>query len=290
MKKEIFTLILAFFCVYAINAQDLTSKKGLPILPEKGDYSLSIDAVPFLQYIGNMFHGNSTSPAPTFDFPGLGTTPMWTVQGKKFISSTTAIRARIRLGFSDNTVKNTILDETNSTATPAYVDDKWTETKMNIILGAGIEKRKGKGRVQGVYGAMANIMLSTHGNKVVYGNAMNSDYNTPLSTVYPWVSDGSGGYPTENASTRVVKYNDGLGFGIGVNAFLGIEYFFAPKMSIGGEFSWGVLLQLNGKSNVGSETWDASGITSSTYKSGGTTYFGFDNGNSGGAINLNFYF
>jgi len=290
MKRAIITFCLAFFCIYAINAQDLTSKRGAPILPEKGDYSFSIDAVPFFEYFGNMFHGNNASSAPTFDFPGLSGSPLWTFQAKKFINANTAFRARIRLGFSDNTIKNTIEDETNTGSTPTYVDDKWTETKMNIVLGAGIEKRKGKGRVQGLYGAMANIMLSTDANKLVYGNAMSSVYTNPLSTTYPWVSEGNGSYATENTSARVTSDNKGMGFGIGVNAFLGVEYFFAPKMSIGGEFSWGILVQINGKSKIGSESYNGTDVTNSTYNSGGATYFGIDNGNSGGSINLNFYF
>jgi hypothetical protein len=290
MKKAIFTVVMATMVIGALNAQDLTSKKGIPILPEKGDYSISIDAVPFFYYIGNMFHGNVTTSAPSFDFPGLGDIPKWTVQVKKMVSTHTALRARIRLGYTSNTLKNTILDQTNTSSTPAYVDDKWTESRMNVVLGAGLEKRRGKGRVQGLYGAMANLMFSTHSNKLVYGNEMSSTYMTPLSTRYPWVTDGSGGYVTENATSRVLKDNAGFGIGVGINAFLGVEYFFAPKMSIGGEFSWGILFSMTGKSKVESEAWDGSQVSTTTYKSGGSTYIGIDNGNTGGAINLNFYF
>jgi hypothetical protein len=289
MKKVIFSFVLALMTIYIVNAQDFTSRKGIPILPEKGDYSFSIDAVPFFLYLGNMFHGTN-SVTPYFDFPVFGGTPLWSVQAKKFINTTTAIRARIRLGYSSNTLKNTILDQTNTGSTPIYVDDKWTQSNMNICLGAGMEKRRGKGRVQGVYGAMANIVLGTHGNKLVYGNTMNSEYNSPLSTSYPWVNGGNDGYITESTSTRVIKDNDGLAFGIGVNAFLGVEYFFAPKMSIGGEFSWGALLQIQGKSTIEQQFWDGSSVSTTTYKSGGTTFIGIDNGSSGGSIYLNFYF
>jgi hypothetical protein len=289
MKRATFTFVFALFCVYAVNAQDLTSKKGIPILPEKGDYSISIDAVPFFEYLGNMFHGNDATPAPTFDFPGLGDVPMWTIQGRRFVSPTMAYRARVRLGYSCNTIKNTIEDQTNTGTTPAYVDDKWTESKMNVVLGAGIEKRRGKGRVQGYYGAMANILFATHGNRIVYGNTMDATYTNPLSTVYPWVSAPEG-YQTENAATRVVKDNAGLSFGFGANVFVGVEYFFAPKMSIGGEFSWGMLFQITGKSKVQSETMNGGDKETTTYKYGGNTFIGIDNSNSGGAINLNFYF
>jgi hypothetical protein len=289
MKKTILAVALVLSSVLVLNAQELTSKKGLPILPEKGDYALSIDAVPFFEYIGNMFHGTNYTPAPGFDFPGLGAIPVWTIQGKKMLTTNTAVRVRLRLGFSDNKLKNTILDQNNTSTTPAYVDDKWVESRTNIVLGAGIEKRRGKGRIQGLYGLMANLFYGTHGNKVVYGNEMNSEHVTPLSTVYPWVASGTG-YATENANSRVLKDKEGLAFGAGVNAFIGVEYFFAPKMSLSGEFAWGFIFQIKGKSSVESEQFDGSSTVTTTYKSGGSTYFGFDNNNSGGALNLSFYF
>jgi hypothetical protein len=294
MKRTFLIILMAVVTVYAVNAQDFTSKKGTPILPEKGDYSFSIDAVPFFVYIGNMFHGTAPTDAPTFDFPGLNDVPMWTLQVKKFVSPTMAMRARIRLGFSSQTYKNTILDQTNTSTTPAYVDDKWTETRMNIVLGAGIEKRRGKGRVQGVYGAMANIMVGTHGNSITYGNEMSTVYTNPLSTDYPWTPSYTGtGYIASNTGNRTLKDNDGMTFGIGVNGFLGVEYFFAPKMSIGGEFTWGLMLQVTGKGKSEVEYLNGAPVvteTTETTKSGGALYFGVDNGNTGGASNLSFYF
>lgn len=284
-------ILLALVVVWTMNAQDMTSKKGTPILPEKGDYSISIDALPFLEYIGNMFHGSDASYAPAFDFPGLNDVPMWTIQGKYFLDAKTALRARVRLGFTTTTNKNTLIDQTNTETTPAYVDDKWTETRMNIVVGAGIEKRRGKGRVQGLYGAMANLMVGTHGNSVKYGNELSSTYTNPLSTDYPWTPKFVGtGYESSYTSNRILKDNDGMTFGIGVNGFLGVEYFFAPKMSIGGEFTWGLALQITGKSKVETEYLDSGENTTLTTKSGGAFYFGMDNTNTGGAINLNFYF
>lgn len=286
------TIFLALVTLYAVNAQDLTSKKGTPILPEKGDYSFSIDAVPFFVYIGNMFHGTNQTAAPTFDFPGLGDVPMWTLQVKKVVSPTMALRARIRLGYNSLTLKNTIADQTVPLGgAAAYVDDKWTESEMNVVLGAGIEKRKGKGRVQGVYGAMVNIMVGTHGNKYTYGNELSTTYPTPLSTNSPWTQDEtSTGYNTSQTSSRTLTNNDGMAFGIGVNGFLGVEYFFAPKMSIGGEFTWGLMVQVAGKNKIEKEELVLNEKLTTTTKKGGGLYFGIDNGNTGGAINLSFYF
>ena len=163
---------------------------------------------------------------------------------------------------------------------------------MNIGLGLGIEKRRGKGRVQGVYGAMANLMIASSGDKFTFGNSFSSDNTSPYSTIYPWYHESPGVYHYESVNSRVTKLNDGLKFGIGANAFIGVEYFFAPKMSIGGEFAWGLAVELTGKSKETVESWDysASAVKTKETKSGGGMYIGIDTNNSGGAINLSFYF
>jgi hypothetical protein len=47
MKKVILTFVAIFGVVVLLNAQELTSKKGFTILPEAGDWSISMDATPF---------------------------------------------------------------------------------------------------------------------------------------------------------------------------------------------------------------------------------------------------
>ena len=70
MKKIITILMLVLSVSVFVNAQELTSKNGVPILPEKGEWALGIDAVPFFYYFGNMFNGNMSNGAPSFDFTG----------------------------------------------------------------------------------------------------------------------------------------------------------------------------------------------------------------------------
>jgi len=292
MKKIYFFLLIACFSLSFLQAQDLTSKKGIPILPEAGEFGLAIDAVPFFEFAGNLFNGNAFNAAPSWDFPGLGhSNPMFTLSAKYFKNAKTALRGRIRLGYYAQTVKNTISDQTDPTGVNT-VDDKWTNSSMDISFGAGIEKRKGKGRVQGVYGGMVNFLISTGGNKVTYGNTMTGTYPNPLSTDYPWVMNESGRYHASQTSSRTLKNNEGMTFGVGANLFLGVEYFFAPKISIGGEFSFGLMLATTGKDKKEVESWDAVGKTVKTTetKYGGKTTIGIDNSNSGGAINLSFYF
>src|SRR5688500_10229821 len=98
MKKSITMLALAFG-VTSTFAQDLTSKKGEQILPEAEDWSIGIDATPFLEYMGNFFGKTSPNAAPTFNFLNSNQT----ITGKYFTEATMAYRASLRIGFGSVT-------------------------------------------------------------------------------------------------------------------------------------------------------------------------------------------
>ena len=61
MKKSFLLSVLLSGCISMLNAQDvkpLMSKSGQIILPEKGDWGLTVNAGGPLNYLGNMFNGN----------------------------------------------------------------------------------------------------------------------------------------------------------------------------------------------------------------------------------------
>ncbi|MEY3343883.1 MAG: hypothetical protein RL090_1567 [Bacteroidota bacterium] len=129
----------------------------------------------------------------------------------------------------------------------------------NINLAAGLQKYRGQGRLKGFYGAEAAIGLS--------------------SGKETW--DGS-----DNGENYSAEVKAGSGFSFGVRGFIGVEYFFAPKMSISGEYGWGLSLDSVGEGEVSTSY----GGVSSSSKTGKSSSFGLDTDNAGGAINLNFYF
>ncbi len=169
------------------------------------------------------------------------------ISGKYMKDANTAYRVNVRLGFG--TTKTSVPDSGLTTTTDTKV------ASHNVNLGAGIQKYRGKGRVRGFYGAEANIGLG--GSK---------------TTV-----DFTGGSSEDKAGST---------FSFGVRGFLGAEYFFAPKMSLSGEFGWG----LNLSSTGASESTTTIGGASTTVKGGKSSSFGFETDNAGGSINLNFYF
>ena len=65
MKKSL--IFAGLLGVSAISQAQLQSKKGEAYLPEAGDWSIGVDATPFLNYVGN-FLSSAGNSAPTQDF------------------------------------------------------------------------------------------------------------------------------------------------------------------------------------------------------------------------------
>jgi hypothetical protein len=285
MKKSI-ALVAAAFGVSSVFAQDLTSKKGEPFLPEAGDWAVSIDATPFLNYAGNFFGKTTANAAPTFNFMNGNNM----IVGKYFKDATTAYRVGLRLGFGNATEKRNVAALPSSAnpypTGPTTVENKYSRATTNVGVSVGMEKRKGKSRLQGFYGADAGIFIGSSKDKYSYGNALSaisgtgsvnvasadgfgSDIDatvagTQYANVYDNLSSAynfpnfSGGSTANPASARMTEKKSGVSVSFGVRAFIGAEYFILPKVSLGGEFGWGLGLSMTGKSTT---TWESIGVT-----------------------------
>lgn len=207
MKKIILT-VAAVFALGSVNAQELVSKKGENYLPEAGDWAISFNADGIFEYIGNAFNGNTSNDAPSVDYVRNNS-----FVGKKFITDKTAYRvvANLALGSGTSTV----------VGTPNNVETK--NSGFDLTAGLGKEWRRGKTRLQGFYGADALLTVSS--SKV--------ETTTNDSTTGVFVSS--------------VEEKSGFGFGLGVQGFLGAEYFIFPKFAIGAQYTYRVGFDLQGK-------------------------------------------
>lgn len=282
MKKFALIITVVFGTMMVSNAQDdLKSKHGVPIVPEEGDWAIGIDATPIFNFFGNFVKINSgaafADPA-TWSFVD-GTNAIY---GKYYKDAETAFRCAIRLGSGTTTNKNYVTQDGQSDPL-VTVEDKEKVGSHNIVLGAGLEKHRTKGRLSGFYGAEAQIMKSGGKSKYTYGNAFSSTNTAPTTTDFGTNIVGA---------ARITEGKDGSGFGFGIRAFIGVEYFFAPKISVGGEFGWGLGIASVGDGEVTTEYWDAANntIKTSTSKTAGGGQSGFDNDNFGGCINMTFHF
>lgn len=219
MKKPIFVILMLTAAVLT-HGQDtlLTSKKGIPILPEQGELAIGIDAVPFL----NMFNDKGSSPGFNFvnDIPAISL--------KYMMSNQTALRMRLMVGFESETDENNMLNTSSQ------------DKSLLVGLGMGYEWRRGSSRVQGFYGLQGNVMY----------------------------------YKTKSSDEAVPDDYEYTSFSFGLEGFLGVEYFIAPKLSLSGQFAWGPSISDTSRKDTGASS----------------TSFDVGANNANGALILAFYF
>ena len=286
MKK----IILALCCIFLstwIYSQDLTSKKGEPILPDSGDWAISFDAMPFLNYAGNLFSGNtSINNSPTANW--VDPTTM-TITGKMYTSTKTAYRATVRLGFVSAKESGSVPDAA-ATTLPTYPnpinirEDVHKVSKANIGIGFGKEWRKGKTRLQGLYGVEGMVWMNSESHTYEYGNALSSTVvvDTTTGTTFNFGSNITNDEYGNIA--RIKKDKMGTIFGLGVRGFIGAEYFIIPKISIGAEYGWGIGVAYIGQrtQNIESVGGSPAAVGIQTLKSGKMSGFGMDTDINGG--------
>jgi len=299
MKRKVL-FVASLIMATATFAQDgLTSKKGEAILPEAGDWALGFDAAPFINYFGNFANGTTNNSMNAAWLSGDSITSM-AIVGKMFKDETTAYRAKIRIGFGSTS--NDVLGFYDADADPTTNEVEFTNTNktsnFNLVLGGGIEKRRGSTRIQGFYGAEALIAFASSNRTWDYGRDYNANWfaneTAPIGNI-----QGSA------LAERVTERKAGSTFSFGLRAFIGVEWFIAPKVSLGAEYGWGLGLSSTGEGEETIEYWGFTenstatepSVQSETLKTGGKSSFQLDTDNNGssifggsGQINLIFHF
>lgn len=271
MKKSILALAVFLGATTAFG-QDLTSRKGENYLPEAGDWAIGIDAVPMLNYLGNFF-GKSNDNTYANGIWGYSN-PSMLITGKYFLEDQFALRGGIRIGFNsekdNDLVGNRAANPANWPTTDALVENSWKRSNTNVGLNFGVEWRKGNTRLQGYYGAEIGFMIQGNKTTYEYGNVL-----APSTATIPVGVTADDDFGTNNVFTtfdgngtpimgRVIEDKDGTRFSLGLRAFIGAEYFIIPKLSIGGEFGWGIGFTSVG---AGKTTYEAVGYATGAAES-----------------------
>ncbi|CAG5080118.1 hypothetical protein [Parvicella tangerina] len=280
-RKALFVAALVGLGSFA-NAQttQVTNEAGTVVTPEANDWAIGFNAAPVFDYVGNMFNG-STGNSLSTQFVNTNNA----IYGKMFVDENTAYRASVRLMYGSGS--SVMLQDTNTVdAAPDYIENKVTQSGAGIVLGAGIEKRRGHNRLQGYYGGEALITLGGTSPNMKYEYALEMD-----------TANLNAGLVTNG---RTLSSKSGSTFGIGVRGFIGAEYFILPKISIAAEYGWGLSWSTTGAGetvteNYGFETAsDAVAGTASVFEvttmTGKSSSFNIDTDNWGGAIRLMFHF
>ena len=230
MKK-----VLLFMCTVSIcmlGFSQMTSKNGHTILPEAGDWSIQMNAQPLLDMAMNAVNimndsgNNGSHPSYVNGYTHV-------IVGKYFNSDDFATRYKIALNSESSTNKH-------------YDDDPTTDDVDNVLfskdkaamwelkLGYGHEYRRGHNRLQGLYGYEGMLILGSGGN------------NTSRDYEFAYTDMEDAGMGMSNGGFFNSSKN-GMNIGLEARAFVGVEYFFAPKMSVGAEFGWGFAFEMNGR-------------------------------------------
>ncbi len=250
MKKIIISLAIILGGFVAVSAQysgdKLTNKNGLAILPEAGDIALGIEANPFLGYIGNLFNSSTQNTNPSFS--GLSDQ---TIYVKYFLSDLSALRLKLGFDFgTDRKSQAVSIDDANSLNNLNSVIDYRFNRSRELSLSVGYEMRRGYNRLQGFYGAELGLGFTNNFTTYQYGNEMTAMNQAPTTASFTG---------NENSiANRTLERYDGKTFNAGLNAFVGVEYFFAPKMSVGGELGLGFYANTGSMGYVKSEQFNGS--------------------------------
>jgi len=271
MKKILLTAVLAASASFAMaqetqNSEVLTNRNGVAILPTAGTWAIGVDATPFLNFAGRVI-GNVAANSPIFgqDFG---------IHGRYFLTDNTVIRFGTNLGFSSLREVDFVPEAGRPADSDAEVRNIMRETSSTIMFTAGLERRiGGQSRLQGFYGAELGFGFMTRDNtRWIWGNDFSADYN--------WGTN----------SSRNLRSSNGLDFSIGAGVFVGVEYFIAPRISLGGQIGWGFNWMIEGRGSLETETWTGTAVETTTVdNSWRDSFFGVGHSAHSG-ITLTFHF
>lgn len=253
-----FAVVFSFATIYAQDGESnggtsagkysFISKNGHEVLPATGDIALGFNAVPVLDFMLNSINlMNNTGQ--TAQHPGYVTGFNQVLFAKFYGTQEKALRFKLAINTTSNnteTFYDNPIDVANGITDPEEISDVVKTKTKDILLGVGMEFRRGHGRLQGFYGGEALLGFNTNSVKNEYG--------------WEYGTDASNAGLIINGSSRVLSNKGGLGLGIGLRGFVGVEYFFAPKISVGAEFGWGFGFVTNPRGTVETETWNNSAV------------------------------
>ena len=272
--KHLTIFICAIFLVSGLFAQevDMKSKRGENILPKAGEFALGIDAMPVVDYFGNLFNGTMGNSGAFNFIPTINRTAL-TIYGKYYLDDQVAIRGSVRLGHTNLYDREFVTKNMTIPNPDAKVTDVMHVNATNIVLGGDYLMYRGKGRVQGYYGGGAFFNYNSRNVNYKYGNEMTAEFTSPSYYDFTAGAEVAG-------SQRIlsVHNNDNLGFSL--RGVVGVEYFFAPKISIGGEMGLGFNISKEG-GFVTTETWTGTGREVKTEEIAIDSFVGIDTFTSG---------
>lgn len=295
--KRAFIIIAASLFTFCTTFAQTVEGKQKNYLPEKGDWAIGIDLKPVLNYVGNIFNGNTQNnidylggEAVTNNLDGWtnNIAPSASIMAKYMISNNFALRANIGLLLKSDYNNVYVQNDQNAALNPlneTKLIDSQKSNKNGMSLMVGAEYRKGTKRVQGVFGFGALLGFQNITTKYNYANQITSINQTPstsLDAPQAAIKD-----------YRVTKLKGASDIFYGVTGSAGVEWFVAPKISLGAEVNLCLYGISGGQQYKESEGWNKATQTVETrydLSSPGNSAFRLGTENVGGSLYMSFYF
>ena len=309
--KRIATLALSLVLAAAAIAQEAPAgnkpqreKKQLKdyseYLPKAGEFSVGFSLNPIATFVGNLFNGNTFN-----SLDNLAGEPMFcptpsivSIVGGYML--TDQLGVKVNLGFGCNVYSRNgyAQDDAALLLNPlseAKVVDSYKDKRLSGSIAAGVEYRVGKQLpVQGVFGGGVLYALGHEAHQYKYGNAVTELNQDPShnTTIFPTPVTTSSIPYMPNARILSDQATN-LIHRVGIYASVGVEWFVAPKISLGANVNLNLCYIINPARQTVYEGWNM--VTSQVEEytdlvAPASHGFIFSTDNIGANLMLNFYF
>ena len=221
---------------------------------KEGGFAITFNANPVLNYVGNMFNGNTNNSLAPFE--GLDSDNLFggtTITGKYFLKDNMAVVAGFGFNNKYNVTNN--YDDTSDDVEKVRSFNRATTTAFQAMAGLEYRLRPGQ-RLQPIFGA--NVVF-------VHTNSWNYTKSVDGATDGNYIYSGA---PTNK---------------LGLMLTAGVEYFIIPQISLGANLDFAVSKTWGWQSyDSDPETKNYSRITTKNTR--------LQTGNLGANVSLNFYF
>ncbi len=285
MKK----VIIALLALAMLPAAAFAQEEKKQYTPEAGDFAIGFDAAPVLNYVGNMFNANTYNGFRALSgTPSFAVGPTASIMGKYMLTDELALRANIGILVGSDKERGYVADQEAQLLNP-FSEAKLVDTKTTRNNGAsilfGVEYRKGKKRVQGVFGGGLLVAVYNKSIKYTYGNAMTTVNQRPA------VSDALTG--TYEGVNRMLNVRSDGNVVAGISGNAGVEWFVAPKIALGAEVNLSLYYKFGSQQYKESERYNTSSAqveVRTDLTSPGDSGLFFGTHNLGGSLYMMFYF
>ena len=306
--KRIISLALSLIVATAAFSQTETKpqrerkqlKDYTEYLPKAGDVAIGFSLNPLANFVGNMFNGNTWNSLKNLAAePMLCPTPnIAAIMAKYMLTDQLGIKANLGFGCNIYSKNGYIVDDAAMMMNPlseAKVIDTYKVNKLSGSIALGVDYHVGKQLpVQGVFGVGIIYALGHETHQYRYGNAItelnqNPSYNT---SIFP-TAVTTGLIPYMPNARMLSDQAINLIHRVGAYASVGIEWFVAPKISLGANVNLNICYTLNPARETIYEGWNNATSQVEQYTelvAPASHGFTFSTDNIGANLLMNFYF